>query len=532
MQLFSRRRFRNSLLILAGLLALTAPAAAQQSGGVARVALQTMPEGFNPALSLELNGLIVANTLFAPIAAVNPETFVTEPYLAESWEVSEDLLTWTFHLRTNAVWHDGEPITAHDVKFTYDRIMDPEESSDVYVAAQAFQAVNVIDDHTFEIVLHRPNAVLPDVLSSGGFEPLPRHAFEQFERLVDAVDLNTRNPIGSGAFRLASIQPGAQIEVVAFDDFFLGRPLLDGITFRIVRDQNAAVAQIRAGELDWVPIEAVHLAAVQSDPRMTVFSANGTRYVMAAINMAEYEPWHTMFSDARVRQAMMYAVDRVEITEVIGQNLMPIMDGLMPPTLTWIPEPDIEPYRYDPERAMALLDEAGWVDTNGNGIRDKDGLELSFYVLVDRGNAVREQIGLVLQSAWEDIGMEVEYLATERTGRWLEETRAGTFPVRVSTFPIPNADWAYRLFHSDGLNNSQSYVNPELDELLDAMFATADIEEQGNYLKLAQELLHEDPFVMPFFLEPTLHAIDSRLQDVPRAELKLAMPYAYLVYFE
>lgn len=520
-----------TLTVLASTLFAT-QALAQPGTGNVRVALQAMPESFNPVLPIELNGLIVAGTMFAPIAAVNPATFATEPYLAESWEVSDDLKTWTFHLRKNAVWHDGVPITADDVKFTYDRILDPEESTDTFAAAQNFASVDVIDEHTFRIVLHEPNALLPDVLSSGGFEPLPKHVFEQYTRLTDAVDVNTRNPIGSGAFRMGSVEPGSQIKVVAFDDFFLGRPQVDSITFKIVRDQNAAVAQIRAGELDWVAIEAVHRNAVQADPRMTVFSANGTRYVMAAINMSDFEPWHTMFQDVRVRKALMYAVDRDEIAERIGQGLRPAMDGLFPTTLTWIPAPDIEPYRYDPERANALLDEAGWVDTNGNGIRDKDGTELRFYVLVDRGNAVREQIALVLQDAWQSLGMEVEYMATERTGRWLEETRAGTFPIRVSTFPIPNADWAYRLFHSEGLNNSQKYVNPELDAILEAMLATADVEEQGRLLKRAQEVLHADPYVMPFFLEPTLHAIDSRLQDVPRSELKLAMPFAFQIHWE
>lgn len=518
------------LLALVGSCLFASNAVAQ--GGVVRVALQAMPESFNPVLPIELNGSIVAGAVFASIATVNPETFATEPYLAESWEVSDDLRTWTFRLRQGAVWHDGVPITAEDVKFTYDRIRDPNESAAAHVASQNFASVDVIDDHTFQIVLNNPNALLPDVLSSGGFDPLPKHVYEGFARLSDAVNANTQQPVGSGAFRLASVQSGAQIELVAFDDFFFGRPKLDGITFRIVRDQNAAVAQIRAGELDWVSIEAVHRAAVAADPRMEVFSALGTRYVMMAINMSDHEPWRTMFSDVRVRQALMYAVDRVEIAERIGQGLAPVLDGMMPTTLAWIPAPDIEPYRYDPERAMALLDEAGWVDSNGNGIRDKDGTELSFYVLVDRGNAVREQTTLVLQAAWQAIGMEVEYVATERTGRWLEETRAGTFPTRVSTFPIPNADWAYRLFHSRGLNNSQKYVNPEVDALLDAMVATADIEQQGLYLKQVQELLHADPFVMPFFIEPALHAIDARLQDVPRSELKLAMPYAFRVYFE
>ncbi|MBX3140363.1 MAG: hypothetical protein KF875_06415 [Trueperaceae bacterium] len=523
--------YRWLVMLALAVLGGAVPLAMAQPGGSGsvRIALQAMPETFNPVLPAELNANIVTGAMFAPLAAVNPTTFATEPYLAESWEVSDDLLTWTFHLRQNAKWHDGVPITADDVKFTFDKIKDPAESASAYVAAGNFASIDVIDEHTVRIVLTAPNALLPDTLSSGGFEPLPKHVYEGFAHLADAVDANTRNPVGSGAFRMASVQPGAQIELVAFDDFFLGQPKVPGLTFKIVRDQNAAVAQIRAGELDYVPIEAVHRQAVAADPRMEIFSVNGTRYVMMAINMSDYEPWHTMFSDVRVRKAMMYAVDRVEIAEHIGQGLMPVLDGLMPTTLTWIPAPDIVPYRYDPELAMQLLDEAGWVDTNGNGIRDKDGMELSFYILVDRGNAVREQITPVLQAAWQAIGMEVEYFATERTGRWLEETRDGTFPTRVSTFPIPNADWAYRLFHSKGLNNSQHYVNPEVDEILDTMLASPDLEVRGQLLKQLQEVLNEDPYIMPFFLEPTLHAIDKRLVDVPRSELQRAMPYAYLI---
>jgi peptide/nickel transport system substrate-binding protein len=524
------RPLRTTALLVAAL-ALVAAAAAQSYGGTARIHILSMPESFNPVLPIELNGLIVTGSMYAPIAAVNPETFATEPYLAERWEVSEDLLTWTFHLRQNALWHDGVPITAQDVKFTYDRIMDPDEGANGYVTTQKWASVEVVDDHTFRIVLKEPNALLPDVLSSGGFEPLPRHVFEGFARLSEAVDVNTRNPVGSGAFKMSRVEAGNVIVVEAFEDFFFGRPYLDRLEYRIVGDQNAAVAQALAGDLDWLPIQPVHRGPVEANPRLTSFTAVGTRYVMMAINMADYEPWRTLFQDARVRQAMMYAIDREEIVQRVAGGLVPVQHGMIPDTLAWVPKPDIEPYTYDPERARALLDEAGWVP-GPDGVRVKDGQRLSFYVLVDRGNAAREQIGLVLQAGWQDIGMEVEYVVSERTGRWIEETRAGTFPTRVSTFPIPNPDWAYRLFHSAGLNNSQKYVNAEVDARLEAMFATADRDVQGQMLKEMQELVHADPFVMPFYIEPDLHAIDAALQDVPRSELKLAVLYAFRVHRE
>lgn len=504
---------------------------AQSYGGTIRVAIHNMPEGLNPVLPVELNGLFVTGTLFAPLAAVSPYDLSTVPYLAERWEVSDDLKTWTFYLHQNALWHDGVPITAHDVKFTFDKIADPEEAANAYQATQTWDEVVVIDDHTVQVKLLEPNSLLPDVLSSGGFEPLPKHILENFPRLRDAVDFNTRNPVGSGAFKIRRVDSGSEIEVEAFDGFFLGRPYLDTILFRIVRDVNAAAAQMLAGDIDWMGIQVTNRQVLDAHPRLRVFTANGSQNIIMAINMSDYEPWHTIFSDVRVRKAMMYAVDREEIAERIGFGLAPVEHGMMPSSLSWIPAPDIEPYTYDPERAEALLDEAGWL-RGPDGVRVKDGVRLSFYTLVDRGNTTREQIGLVLQSAWEAIGMEVEYVVSERTGRWIEETRAGTFPTRITTFPIPNADWAHRLFHTNGLNNAQKYSNPLVDAEIDAMFATADRVQQGLHLQRMQELIHDDPFVMPFYIEPLMHAVDISFQDVPPSELKLAVLYAYRIHKE
>lgn len=499
-------------------------------GGTITIGIQNQPEILNPVLPIELNGLIVTGTLYAPLTAVNPETLTTEPYLAESWEVSDDLTTWTFYLRPEAVWHDGEPITAEDVQFTIERIQNPEENTDTHTASLQIDSVEVIDEHTVVFQLNEPNALFADVLSSGGWEPLPEHILGDFERLTDAVEFNTRTPVGSGAFQIGRIEAGSQVEVVAFDDFFFGRPNLDSIVFRIVADQNAAVAQMRAGDLDWTNIEPVHLRAIDSDAQLEAFPTAGSRYVLALINVGE--TWENTLGDFLVRQAMFHAVDREAIAERIGLGLTPVMDRVVPSTLGWIPAPDVAPYEYDLEQARLLLDAAGWTDSDGDGIRDKDGETLSFYVLVDRGNVIREQIGLVLQQSWQEVGMDVDYIVSERTGRWIEETRAGTFPVRLTSFPIPNGDWIYRIFHSNGLNNSAGYVNAEVDRLLDEMLATGTQSDQGVLASQADALIYQDAFTLPFFLLPNLHAINTRLNNVPRGELKLATPYAWQISVE
>jgi ABC-type transport system substrate-binding protein len=153
--------------------AATEPAPAAASGGVARIAIQTQPGSFNPVLPAELSASIVNAALFAPLTVMNPETFAIEPYLAESWEASEDLSSWTFKLRENAVWHDGEPITAEDVEFTFERILDPEEGATNRRDLAGVESIDVVDEHTVTVQLSGPDTSSPTAWPSAAWSPCP-----------------------------------------------------------------------------------------------------------------------------------------------------------------------------------------------------------------------------------------------------------------------------------------------------------------------------------------------------------------------
>ena len=517
-------------LVLAGFLALGGFAAAQEEGGVLRVALPAQPETYNPILLGELSSSIVYNTLFAPLVAQHPETFDLDPYLATSWEANEAVDAWTFHLNPDATWHDGEPVTAEDVQFTFERILDPEENAPGRADVEHIESIEVVDEHTVTFHLSRVDGMFPDRLSLGGLQPLPKHILEGFDNLSDAVEFNTESPVGSGPFQMVGGETGSYVELARYDDFFLGRPHLDGVIFSIVPDMNVRVARIRAGDIDWTDIEPTHAEILESDPNVDVIPVSSSRYALA--DFAFEGPYAHLFEDPRVRIAMAHAIDHDMILEGVGLGRGWNMDGTyIPEVLSWIPEPEIEPYEYDMERARELLAEAGWTPGPDGILTNEEGERFEFYILVDRGNVQREQIGLILQDTWSQLGMDVEFVAAERTGQWIEETRARTFPVRLAEFPIPNVDWFRRIYTTEG-PNSRGYSNPAVDELVLRATQISDREEQGRLYQEAQELLHEDPPVIPFFLREQLVAARTAVQDLPHGELKLTTPYLHLVWLD
>lgn len=521
-----RAYVRRSLRLAAVLAVALGAASALAQGGSLRVALPAQPETFNPVLIGELSSSIVYNAIFAPLVGQNPETFDLDPYLATRWEANDAVTAWTFHLDPRATWHDGAPVTAHDVAFTFERILDPEESSPSRADVAHIDRVEVVDDHTVTFHLTTVDGMFPDRLSLGGLQPLPKHLLEGFAKLVDAVAFNTERPVGSGPFKMRAAETGSFIELERFDEFFLGRPHLDRVIFQIVPDMNVRVARLRAGDIDWTDIEPVHVAALENDRNVQVIPVSSSRYALADFGFEG--PYAPLFADPRVRIAMAHAVDHESILRTVGLGRGWNMNGTyIPFVLSWIPAPAIEPYAFDMERAQQLLADAGWT-RGADGVLVKDGQRFAFPLLVDRGNVQREQIALILQDAWAQLGMDVEYVAAERTGRWIEDTRARTFAVRMAEFPIPNVDWFRRIYTTDG-PNARGYANPEVDALVAAAIASSDRAEQGRLYQRAQELLHADPPVIPFFLREQLVAARANVRDLPRGELKLTTPYLHLV---
>ena len=167
---------------------------------------------------------------------------------------------------------------------------------------------------------------------------------------------------------------------------------------------------------------------------------------------------------------------------------------------------------------------------NEDGILEKDGEVFEFYILVDRGDVQREQMGLILQQYFQDLGMRVDYVLAERGGRWLEETRARTFDTRLAAFPMPNIDWAQRLFTTEGPFNSQSYSNAEVDALFEKVIGTNDRAAQAEYLQQIGEILYQDPPNMVLLFRDRMTAANAGVGNIPPNNIKDSMPYSHLLY--
>lgn len=509
-------------VVLAG--AVSAQETPTKRGGVVQIPLATQPATFNPILPSELAAAIINWTMFSPLTAVNPWTNTLEPYLAESFEANDDLTVWTFHLRAGVKWHDGAPLTADDVKFTFDRARDPDEGATNAADFAKVVDVRVIDPLTVSVQLAAPDAFFAARLALGGNEIIPRHVLGGFTRLADAVDFNSKSPIGTGPFKMVRAVPGSFFELTRNDDFFLGAPNLDGLVFRVVPDGNTRVTQLLTGQLDWVDIEPPQLPAVSNVRHVQVTAFDSLGYQIFAWNLR-----NPLFQDARVREAMMYAVDRRAMIATVSPGLGYVDDVYIPHAIDWVPRPDVQFREYDPERALELMAEAGWTK-NSAGILEKDGQEFSFYILVDRGDVQREQMGLILQQYFQDLGMRVEYVLAERGGRWLEETTSRTFDTRLAAFPMPNIDWAQRLYTTNGPYNSQSYSNAEIDDLFTQVLATSDQAAQAALLERIGEILYQDPPNMILLFPERMTASNANVGNIPPNNIKDSMPYSHLLF--
>ncbi|MBA2668180.1 MAG: hypothetical protein H0U69_14215 [Trueperaceae bacterium] len=493
-------------------------------GGIVQIPLATTPGSLNPILPSELASAIINWTMFSPLTAVNPWTNEVEPYLAESYDANDDLTVWTFYLHQGVTWHDGEPFTAEDVKFTFDAIRDPETAATTAPDFARVTDVEVVDDHTVRVTLSASDGFFADRLSLGGNEIIPKHVLEGFDSLYDAVDFISRNPIGTGPFKMRNAQPGSFYELVANEDFFRGRPFLDGLTFRVVPDGNTRVTQLLTRQLDWVDLEAPQLPSVRNNANIEVTTFDSLGYQLFAWNLL-----NPLFQDVRVRIAMTHAVDRRSMAQTVSPNLGNVDDVYIPAGVEWVERPDVEYREYDPELALQILSEVGWAQ-NSDGLLEKDGETFSFYILVDRGDVQREQMGLILQQYFTDIGMDVEYVLAERGGRWLDETRARTFDTRLAAFPLPNLDWAQRLYTCSGPFNSQSYCNEEVDRLFGEVLSTIDRQEQSRALTEVGYVLYDDPPNMVLLWRDRMTAHSADVGNIPPNNIKDSMPFSYLLY--
>ncbi|MDR1702512.1 MAG: ABC transporter substrate-binding protein [Sporomusaceae bacterium] len=395
------------------------------------------------------------------------------PDLAQSWEVSEDLLTYTFKLNKNAKWHDGKPFTAEDVKFTIEAALDEKNNSEIKYRFEEFKTIEVIDPHTLKIVLKTPFQPIFRSLATG---MLPKHLLEGKD--INTAEFNSK-PVGTGRYKFADWKKGQYLLLAANTDFYLGAPKNGQVVLKFIADPNVKAVQLETGEIDAALIDPVQAERIAKNANLTV-----TRVKTADYRALMYNRKFPLWSDVRVRQALNYAVNREALVQ--GLLLGWGKPAYGPLELNWANNPDVPNYAYDPAKAKALLAEAGY-QPGPDGILQKDGQKLSFKITAFNYDPVRIGLASELSTQFKQIGVEAVPDLRERGSFNLGDVE--TFLLGWGS-PFDPDDDTYRIFHSSqiGKLNYENYQNAKVDELL---LKARQAANRGDRLKLYQEFQKE-----------------------------------------
>ncbi|HBY98896.1 MAG TPA: hypothetical protein DEP84_33940 [Chloroflexi bacterium] len=445
----------------------------------------------------------------------------------ENGGISEDGKVITIELREDVRWSDGTPVTARDFVFTYEMIMAESNTVQTTYPYKSYaESVTALDDYTLQIVLREPF-----VGWSTGFFPvvLPRHILEpvfQAEGTIDHADWNRNPTVGNGAFVFNQWEAGSQIVLEANPNYWRGRPTIDRILIRMVPDSKAQMALIQAGETDLGTfMTAADKPAIDQLEEMTLVMAPSPWMESWFFNL-DPETGHPALQDVHVRQALAMAVDRQQMINTLFYGMYKIPATFWPGTR--YEDPSMEPWPYDPEQAKALLDQAGWVDSNGDGVRDRDGVELVLRYLTTDGNEVRQATQETVKQMLAEVGIGVEILNYSPDIFWNSYGDNG--PIARGAYDIaqwsdgaydyPDPNWPYLLCseipgddNPDGLNWF-GICDPELDQLLQEQAVTIDAEQRIQLFYQIERIMHEQVYWFGLRTDPDLWAVNSNLRNL------------------
>jgi peptide/nickel transport system substrate-binding protein len=503
-------------------------------GGIVTVGLWQEPESLTWVVgSGAFSERVVLLTIHEPLLRIGADNDL-EPGLLEevptvaNGGISEDGMTITLRLREGLHWSDGEPLTISDYVFTYEKIMDPDTAAVQILGWDRIESIETPDDYTAIVQLVEPYAPFVNLTSVGWFGSLlPQHI------LGDGRDIRTefgRFPVGTGPFRFVEWESGSHIRVERNPYYHRGDANLDAIVFRLMPDRNVVVAQARTGDIDIAfDMTEAQIPELEGLPGVTLFTTPGTtveRYYFNFRNPDNLSEPHPVLSDVLVRRALVHAIDRQEIVDTLlyGRTEVAVNELGTTPYFN----EDLEPLPFDPQLAMELLDEAGW-EVGADGIREKDGRRLELKHVTTAGNALREQMQVIVQQYFLDVGIEMTIQNYRPAELWAGcatggISAQGQFDLAGWADTIPGVDPDITLFwHSSQIvncetnpagYNSRGYSNPEVDRLLEEQQLTSDVDERMEIIRELQQVLYDDVAAIWLYYRVDIISASDRIQGI------------------
>ncbi|MBI5789363.1 MAG: peptide-binding protein [Candidatus Schekmanbacteria bacterium] len=435
--------------------------------------------------------------------------------LAESWEVSPDGLQITFHLRKGVRWHDGVEFSAADVLFTYQTMIDPKVPTAYEGDFLLVKNAQVLDKYTFRVTYDKPFA---PALSSWGINMLPKHLLEGKDIVHSPL---ARQPIGTGPYKFKEWKTGEKVVLESNPDYFEGRPYIDRYLYRIIPDTATMFLELKAGTIDEMGLRPLQYLKQTEYPGFAQ-AFNKFRYPAFAYTYLGYNFLDERFQDKRVRQAISYAIDKKELIDGVLLGLGQIATGPYKPG-AWYYNPNVNRYDFNQAKAKELLAQAGWKDSDNDGILDKGGKPFSFTIMTNQGNEERAKTAQIIQQRLSQIGIKVEIRIVEWAAFIKEFIHKKNFEAIILGWTVGHDPDIYDIWHSSktapGELNHISYKNAEVDALLDQGRHTFDREARKKaYFRLQEILADEQPYTF-LYVPDALPVVSSRFHGIEPAPL-------------
>jgi len=468
------------------------------------------PKTLNPLAISASEGHQVAGLIFLKLLQEQDDFMSFKPQLARTWTVSPNGLDVTFVLRDDARWSDGVPVTAEDVRFTWELQVDTTVAWPGASIKSKIRDVEVKDAHT--VVFHFREAYLYQVMDANDGVILPKHLLGAIPRRDLKASPFGRAPVGNGPYRLARWESGQYLELVANETYFGRKPRVERVVFKFVPDAVTLVLQLRAGEIDLLEsVQTGDLASIRAArPDIVVHTVPSRRLSFIAWNLTR-----APFADREVRRALTAAIDRAELVRAVwGEYARECTSPIVP--LLWAYDPGIPPIRFDPEAARASLATLGFKDHDGDGILDRDGHPFEFELLVNDAQN-RIDVVTIVQAQLKQAGIKVNLRVMEY-GAYIERVLATDYDAAFVEWKSVTKVDLTGLFHTRSFRpkgyNFFSYSNPEVDRLIDEALTKVDKADAKAIWDRVQRIVYDDQPCTFLAVPQELTAVDDRFCNV------------------
>lgn len=489
--------------------------APRRTGGTVVYGALSDVSTLNPLLAVDVFTGVITDLLYEPLVGFSPIDGRPIPGLADGWELAPDRRTYTFRLNRDVRWHDGVDVSAEDVVFTYDALLkDTAFMAGITAAVASYRA---LDPDTVEIVAKEPLATFLEEIA---LPIVPKHVWQgtppnAWHSDPGSTGADPGRVVGTGPFKFEEWVQGDHVTLVRNPDYYGVVASIDAFVYRVLGEDAAVIQALKLGEIDLAGVPGKVVAEIRATEGLAVETYDSLFSSFVAYNL---DPDRTpLFAQQEVRQALYYALDREAIVEhvLLGSGVVAV--GTQPPlSIAYAPERIRTPYGYDPAKARALLARAGWVDTDGDGIVERNGQALRFELLTLGGSPDFEQMATYLQQAWREVGVAASVQLVPFP-TLVERTDTHDFEAMLFGFfwsPSGSQDYMFACAaYREGFNMMR-YCNPRYDAVVPQGKRAFDPQQRVDLLVEQTNIVNDDAPIatIAFHRESTGYA--TRLRNL------------------